>query len=85
MHAGYINVCMQRCRQIYLITSLPLILPTDMPVALAENIRKVQQSSNKSVFFYIPKDMLRELELNKGDYVRLTKRGTKISFEKYEP
>lgn len=55
-----------------------------MGVALADNIRKIQVSSNKSVFFYIPKGMLQELDLSPGDYVELTKRGDKISFKKYE-
>ena len=56
-----------------------------MTTAIAENVRKLQSSSNRSVFFYIPKQMLDELELKKGDYVKLVKRGVNISFKKYSP
>jgi hypothetical protein len=49
-----------------------------------DSVRKIQQTSNGSYFFYIPKDMLRDTELTKGDHVILVKRGNNISFKKYE-
>lgn len=32
-------------------------------------IRRIQQGSNQSYFFYVPKDLLKELGIKKGDNV----------------
>lgn len=49
-----------------------------------DSVRKIQQTSNGSYFFYVPKELLRSADLTKGDHVILIKRGKNISFKKYE-